>query len=193
MKLIVGLGNPGDIYLDSRHNIGFSVVKALAQTYKISFKKDKSTLSLIGKGKIGGENVMLAKPLTFMNLSGIAIRPLLKKYKIDLNDLLVVADDLDLEFGRQKIRPSGSSAGHRGLDSIIENLGSHQFARLRVGIGRPDANIEASGYVLSQFNRKEKAQLKQIMENASDCCKSWVRKGIRETMNIFNARSKNNE
>jgi PTH1 family peptidyl-tRNA hydrolase len=193
MKLIVGLGNPGDIYRDSRHNIGFSVVKALAKARKISLKRDKGTFSLSGRGKIDSQNVIMATPLSFMNLSGAAVKALLKKYKIALRDILIVADDLDLEFGRLRIRPSGSSAGQRGLVSITESLGTQEFARLRIGIGRPNANMEASDYVLSPFNRKEKAQLKQIIENAADCCKSWITKGITETMNIFNARSRYNE
>jgi len=193
VKLIVGLGNPGDIYVDSRHNIGFSAVKALAKAHKISLKKDSSASSLSGKGKIGGQNVILAIPLTFMNLSGVAVRALLKKYKIDLQSLLVVVDDLDLEFGRQKIRSSGSSAGHRGLDSIIDYLGTQHIARLRIGIGRPKANIDSREYVLSRFSKKEKEQLRNILDNAADCCKAWLTKGITEAMNIFNRRSNNNE
>ena len=193
MKLIVGLGNPGDIYRDSRHNIGFSVIRALAKAFRISLKRDKGAFSLSGKVKIDGRNVIMAMPLSFMNLSGTAVRALLKKYKIALRDTLVVADDLDLEFSRLKIRPSGSSAGHRGLNSITESLGTKEFARLRIGIGRPNADIEVSDYVLSQFNRKQKPQLKQIIENAGNCCKSWAAKGITETMNIFNTRSKYNE
>jgi PTH1 family peptidyl-tRNA hydrolase len=193
MKLIVGLGNPGDIYRETRHNIGFSVVKALAKVCKIPLKRERGSFSLSGKGKLGSQNVIMAIPLSFMNLSGTAVAALLKKYKIASRDFLVVADDLDLEFGRLKIRPSGSSAGHRGLNSITGCLGTQEFARLRIGIGRPGAHIEASDYVLSQFNRREKAQLKQVIENACDCCRSWARNGITETMNLFNVRSRYNE
>jgi len=212
MKLIVGLGNPGRLYIDSRHNIGFAVVKLLAKIYKISLKKEKGSLALSGKVKISGQNVILAMPLTFMNLSGIAIASLLKKYKIDLprsslksqvdskegrglGNLLVVCDDLDLEFGRLKLRPSGSSGGQRGLKSIIDSVGSQRFARLRIGIGRPSASEDtgASEYVLSAFNRKEKDRVRQIIEKAGECCQAWVREGVTETMNIFNARSKRNE
>jgi len=167
VKLIVGLGNPGDIYAGSRHNIGFIAVKALSRLHKISLKKDNSTFSLSGKGKINGEVVILGLPLTFMNLSGITVRALLKKHKVTLDNLFVVCDDLDLEFARIKIKPHGSSGGHRGLDSIIEAVGSDRFARLRIGIGRPHQDTEASGYVLSPFSRKEKEQLEEILDTDS--------------------------
>ena len=186
MKLIVGLGNPGFIYRHCRHNIGFLVVKRLAKLHKISLKKDKKTFSLSGKGKIGDQDVILAMPVTFMNLSGVAVVSLLKKYRIDLDNLLVICDDIDLEFGRLKIKPSGSSGGHRGLKSIINSTGTQEFSRLRMGIGRPLKSIKAAEYVLSAFNRREKTQLREILEMASSCCRSWVRKGITETMNIFN-------
>ena len=188
MKLIVGLGNPGRLYADSRHNIGFSTVKALAKIYKISLKKESGNSSLSGRVKIGGQNVILATPLTFMNLSGIAVSGLLKKYRIDLADLLVVLDDVDLEFGRLKLRPSGSSGGQRGLQSIIDSIGSQGFARLRIGIGRPQQNLQTSQYVLSPFHKKEKEQVGQTIERAAQCCQAWVRKGVTETMNIFNQR-----
>jgi len=200
MKLIVGLGNPGRIYTESRHNIGFSVIKALSKIYKIPLKKN-NTFSLSGKGKLEDENLILALPLTFMNLSGIAVSALIKKYKIDLprpsragrslDNLLVVCDDLDLGFGVIKIRPSGSSGGHRGLGSIIDSLGSQGFPRLRVGIGRPlQARTDAASFVLSPFTKKEKERVKELIENACDCCRVWVKKGITESMNIFNRRSK---
>ena len=129
---------------------------------------------------------MLAMPLTFMNLSGVAVSALVKKYKIDLNDLLIVCDDLDLEFGRLKIKPRGSSAGHRGINSIINSLVSKDFARLRMGIGRPRKSQRTSDYVLSRFNRKEGAQLKNILNAACDCCRTWISQGIDKSMNIFN-------
>jgi PTH1 family peptidyl-tRNA hydrolase len=188
MKLIVGLGNPGFIYRGSRHNIGFSAVKALAGFYKADFKKDRRANSLSAKCRIKTQGVVLSLPLTFMNLSGIAVEALLKEYKVDLDNLLVVCDDLDLEFGRLRIRPGGSSGGHRGLQSIIESLGSGRFARLRVGIGRPGVNIDASRHVLSHFNRQEKAALQGIIARALDCCESWATRGVAESMNTFNRR-----
>lgn len=205
MKLIVGLGNPGRIYIDSRHNIGFSVVRSLSRLYKIPLKKEKGILSLSGRGKIEGQLILLALPLTFMNLSGLAARELVKKYKIDLSDLLVVCDDLDLSFGRLKIRRDGSSAGHRGIKSIIDSLGSKEFCRLRIGIGRPshqlihknikDTNwcggrpqnaIDSADYVLAPFNKKERERVEEIIDNACDALRVWVGRGITEAMNIFN-------
>ncbi len=191
MKLIIGLGNPGRIYTESRHNIGFSVVKALSKVYKIPLKKDNNVFSLSGKGIVEGHVLALALPLTFMNLSGIAVSALIKKYKISLENLLVVCDDLDLGLGAMKIRPCGSSGGHRGLRSIIESLGSEDFARLRLGIGRPaHRNIDMADYVLSSFPRKDKEEVVEIIDVACDCCLTWVTKGITESMNIFNRRSK---
>ena len=189
MKLIVGLGNPGNLYVHSRHNVGFLVVKAIAQAHKILLKKEKGILALSGKGKIEGQNIILAMPLTFMNLSGVAVVGLLKRYKIDPSNLLVACDDLDLSFGRLKIKSSGSSGGHRGLKSIIDSLKMDTFARLRIGIGRP-ALTDVSAYVLSHFSKKEKVTLSELIERASDCCRVWVAKGIYKSMNIFNQRSK---
>lgn len=186
MKLIVGLGNPGKIYINSRHNIGFRVLRALSQFLKIPLKKDSGTFSLSGKGRAGSENIMLAMPLTFMNLSGSAVKALLDKYKIDLDNLLVVCDCLDLEFGRLKIRPRGSSGGHQGLGSIIENIKSDRFSRLRIGIGRPRLKKEVRSFVLSDFSGKQKRQLKEMIKEACDCCNVWVSEGIAKSMNIFN-------
>ncbi|MDD5432803.1 MAG: aminoacyl-tRNA hydrolase [Candidatus Omnitrophica bacterium] len=193
MKLIVGLGNPGDKYADSRHNIGFSAIKSLAKAYKISLKKDFFISSISGKGRIHGEFVALAMPLTFMNLSGNAVKPLLKKYKADISDLLIICDDMDLDIGRIKARPSGTSGGQRGMESIIKSLSTDEFARLRIGIGRPPRQIDPSDYVLSRFQAKEKELISEALEQASQCCLVWVTKGITEAMNNFNKRSKQNE
>jgi PTH1 family peptidyl-tRNA hydrolase len=189
MKLIIGLGNPGRAYLDSRHNIGFLIIKSLAKIYKIPLKRESGTFSLIGRGTIDGQRVTLAMPLTFMNLSGSCVELLLKKYKTLPANLLVICDDLDLELGRLKIRPSGSSGGHRGLQSIMASLGTQDFCRLRVGISRPHKNTAAASYVLSAFTNKEKKQVKEIIARAADCCSVWVTRGIAQSMNIFNKRS----
>lgn len=191
MKLIVGLGNPGKIYADSRHNTGFQVVKALAENCGAHLKKDNAAYSLSGRCRIEGRDVILALPLTFMNLSGLAVAALLKKHKAGPEDLLVVCDDLDLESGRIKIRASGSSAGQKGLKSIIDSLKNRDFCRLRVGIGRPDEDKDAAEYVLSPFTKKEKEELRHTVEEAVECCKSWITHGIAATMNRFNKRSKN--
>ena len=189
MKLIIGLGNPGFLYNNTRHNIGFQVVKNLAKAKHIALKKEKGISALSGKARIDGVETILAMPLTFMNLSGEAVKPLLEKYKAESGDLLVVCDDLDLEFGRLRLRSKGTSAGHRGIDSIIGYLGSNEFSRVRVGIGRPGDKTEAADYVLSHFNKKEKEELASIIENASDCCVSWVSEGLEKSMNIFNKKN----
>jgi len=186
VKLIVGLGNPGLIYSGSRHNIGFEVIKKLASIEKIALRKEKNIRALLGKGKIGGSNIALALPLTFMNLSGEAVKPILKRFKIDLEDLLVVCDDLDLEFGRTKICSKGSSAGHRGIESVADSLDSIAFNRLRIGIGRPKEDSKASDFVLSHFNRTEKKYIPDIIERSVNCCRLWVEEGTDKAMNIFN-------
>ena len=191
MKLIVGLGNPGLIYAGSRHNIGFMVVKALARSLKVVLKKDRQVCALIGKTKCGQHDLVLALPQTFMNLSGVAVKALLKKLKLSPQELLVVCDDLDLELGRIKIRPHGSSAGQRGLASIIEKLGTAEFNRLRFGIDRPRNAEDTSRYVLSGFLRKEKAVVEEAKEDAVACALSWVENGIIMTMDSFNTRSRN--
>jgi PTH1 family peptidyl-tRNA hydrolase len=186
VKLIVGLGNPGILYANTRHNAGFMAVKALARILRCGLKKEKGIPALSGKGKINGEEIILALPLTFMNLSGRAVNALLRKYPLAPEGLLVVADDLDLPLGRLRIRASGSSAGQRGLKSVIEALGSQEFARLRIGIGRPGHKAQAAGYVLSRFNAQEKRALKAVIEKACQCCAAWAKDGIHSAMNEFN-------
>jgi len=189
MKLIVGLGNPGETYLNSRHNLGSLIVRTLSKRSKVSLKKDIRTLSLCGKTALEGQKIILAIPLIFMNISGGAVKALLKKHKLELEDLLVVCDDLDLELGRLKIRPGGSSGGHRGLESIAKAINSQEFARLRLGIGRPAPGVRQADYVLSRFDREEQKQQKVLVEKACDCCEVWVTQGLEKSMNIFNRRS----
>ncbi len=188
MKLIVGLGNPGRSYANTRHNIGSLVIKELAEARGGVFKNDSRVSSLTARLDLAGEAVVLAAPATFMNLSGAAVNLLLKKYSIDdLASLLVVCDDLDLSWGRLKIKPSGSSAGHRGIKSIIEHLNTDKFARLRVGIGRPQQKgHEISDYVLSHFTRQEKKALEEVLQRASLCCQAWIAQGITKCMDMFN-------
>lgn len=190
MKLIIGLGNPGFLYRGTRHNIGFSVVKSLAKSAHIALKKENRIAASSGRGVIEGHEVLIAIPLTFMNLSGTVLAPLLKKYAIQPADILVVVDDLDIELGRLKVRQGGTSGGHRGLESVIQALGMTAVCRLRVGIGRPQGRADASEYVLSGFNRRERETVHEMVEKACACCRSWVAHGIDETMNVFNAKEK---
>lgn len=189
MRLIVGLGNPGRPYIDSRHNIGFSLVRYLARSHKVSFKKEGGIAAFAARIKIGRETAVLVMPLTFMNLSGKAVDALLKKYRLATDKLLVLCDDMDLELGRIKLRGSGSSGGHRGLESIMARLAGRSFDRLRFGIGRPPQGVEPADYVLGAFTKKEKEVLGLSIERAAACCESWINKGRAETMNIFNKRS----
>ncbi|MBI4708191.1 MAG: aminoacyl-tRNA hydrolase [Candidatus Omnitrophica bacterium] len=193
MKLIIGLGNPGDIYQDSRHNIGFSIIRSLCKDCKVSLKKESGINAVSAKIKLANDLCVLALPLTYMNLSGNAVKGLLKRHEIETNDLLVVCDDLDLELGRLKIKPSGSSGGHRGVESVIKSIDTQQFSRLRIGIGRPKAGAEVSEYVLKQFSRKEKATVHEAIEQAKECILIWIEKGATEAMNRFNKRSEENE
>lgn len=190
MKLIVGLGNPGKAYIGSRHNIGFLVISVLSERYGIALKREKdfSARSLSGKGSIAGIEVILLEPLTFMNLSGSAVKSAITRNKVNIEDLLVICDDLDLEVGRIKIRKSGSSGGQRGLQSIIDSLGTNNFNRLRIGIDRPSEGVEPAEYVLSSFTRKEKTVINSVIERACDCIESWGVNGIVKTMDIFNKR-----
>ncbi|MDD5042850.1 MAG: aminoacyl-tRNA hydrolase [Candidatus Omnitrophica bacterium] len=191
MKLIAGLGNPGFSYSGSRHNIGFMVVKDLARYLKTGFKRDRQASSMLAECAFEGTGLVLAMPQTFMNLSGAAVSSLLKRFKLEPRDILVVCDDMDLELGRIRIRAKGSSGGQRGLSSIIERLGRDDFNRLRIGIGRPPRPEDASSYVLAGFPRKEKVLVEQAKEEAVSCCLSWIKEGIIVTMDSFNTRSKN--
>jgi PTH1 family peptidyl-tRNA hydrolase len=187
MKLIVGLGNPGIWYAHSRHNIGSSIIKGLAHEYACALKKDSSVSATSAKTDIEGQAVIMAVPLTYMNLSGNAVLALVRKYQVAGADLLVVCDDIDLEFGRLKIKSGGSSGGQRGLKSIIDALKSQEFARLRVGIGRPSSREKVvCDYVLSSFSRAEKKHLDAVTAQAIACCTMWVCDGIDASMNVFN-------
>jgi len=186
MKLVVGLGNPGKVYSASRHNAGFMAVKALAQKHNVTLKRGFLSSSLTAKINLNDEQVILAQPLSFMNLSGSAVKPLLKKYKLGLSDLLVICDDMDLEFGRLKLRPDGSSGGHKGLDSINKSLASNEYCRLRIGVGRPHERIDPADYVLAPFRKSELKEVGGIIDAAASCVESWITQGLSETMNNYN-------
>jgi PTH1 family peptidyl-tRNA hydrolase len=185
VKLIVGLGNPGNVYKNTRHNVGFRVARAIAAAHKVEFKKGLGTFALQAKVRLGDVAVVVALPMTFMNLSGKAVKALLKHHALTTDDLLVVYDDLDLAFGKIRIRPEGSSAGHKGIASIIEALGSNQFARLRLGIGRPAGGADVSEYVLAPFSKEEKREMEEIIERACACCEAWVTEGIKASRETF--------
>jgi PTH1 family peptidyl-tRNA hydrolase len=185
MKIIVGLGNPGKKYEWTRHNIGFQVIDHLSQKWGIRVEREKWN-GLVGEGQIYGEKVVLLKPLTYMNLSGESVRPAVDWLKADLDDLLVVYDDMDLPTGKLRLRLKGSSGGHNGMKSIIQHLGSDQFKRIRMGIGRPQNNMSIPDYVLSPFNPEEKPLVDQMIEKATEAIECWIKETFLIAMNQFN-------
>jgi PTH1 family peptidyl-tRNA hydrolase len=182
LKLVVGLGNPGRKYDGTRHNVGFDVVDLLAGRHRLEWESAPAD-ALIAKWRPA--SVLLAKPMTFMNLSGHAIGELLRFYKIDLADVFVVVDDANLELGRLRARPSGSAGGHNGLKSIIEALGTEEFARLRVGVGRGDAR-DLADHVLARFDPDERTDVAEAAGRAADAAELFVTEGIAPVMNRFN-------
>jgi len=187
---IVGLGNPGIKYAETRHNIGFILIDHLAGIFQISLAAKKWD-SLIGKGYIGERQVLLAKPLTYMNRSGLAVAQILSFHKIPPHDLLVVHDDMDTPLGRIKIVRSGGSGGHNGVDSIIETLGTREFPRLKIGIGRPLPQQKPEHYVLEPFSFEERIILKETLKKAAKASEAIARQGIEEAMNLFNIKEVN--
>lgn len=183
--LIVGLGNPGAEYRHNRHNVGFMVVDALAELAKIPIRR-VSFRALVGKGALEGESVILAKPQTFMNKSGEAVAPLLRFYKIPVEHLLVIHDDLDLPLGTLRLRPSGGTGGQKGMESIVAKLGTRDFARLRVGIGRPPGRMDPSDYVLHDFDPPQVEMLPEILHHAVQAVRMFIKEGIEQAMNDFN-------
>lgn len=178
MYVIVGLGNPGNRYRYTRHNIGFMVLEKLARDFEIDLKQ-KSFDALWGKGKINGADVLLAMPQTYMNLSGTAVRQLVAFFKADINNLIVFHDDLDLTFGNIRLKKGGGNAGHKGLASITENLGSSDFIRVRLGIGRPSDKCRIEGYVLEPFNSDEELSLlPEIIQTAAEAGTEIVLSGL---------------
>jgi len=189
VKLIVGLGNPGRSYARHRHNIGFMALNHFARTEGIKFDKKKG-LARIGTGKAADNEVVLARPQTFMNESGQSLSRLVKKFDIDLNDLIVIHDDLDLPLAKIRISHGSSSGGHKGINSIIQELGSQDFIRIRVGIGRPDkpeiSEDDVIAYVLSDFSPKEKRAIDKIIPNVSEAILCLLTEGSTPAMNKFN-------
>ena len=188
MKIIVGLGNPGTEYRMSRHNIGFQVVDRLAQINHISIRTRRFR-SFYGTGRINSEQVILAKPLTFMNRSGEAVKKATDFFHLGMEDLVVVHDDLDLPFGRLRFKRRGGDGGHQGVRSIIDRMGGNNFLRLKVGVGRPPEGLDSADYVLEVFNRTEQSLLDQILPLAAECLKVMLLEGLEKAMNEFQKRS----
>ena len=188
MKLIVGLGNPGRGYASNRHNVGFICLNHFARTQGIRFDK-KQAQARIGVGEVAGSRLVVARPQTYMNLSGQSVSRLVKRFNINLNNLLVIHDDLDLPLGKIRIRQGGSSGGHKGVDSIITCLGSQGFLRLRVGIGRPaiaESEDDIIAYVLSDFTPEEKQTMARVIPRVSEAILCLITEGVVAAMNKYN-------
>jgi len=190
LRLIIGLGNPGLRYQYTRHNIGFLVIDKLASDYNISVSM-KGFDACFGKGKIGDIPVLLAKPQTFMNISGVSAKKLIDYFKIDLEDLIIVHDDIDLPFETIRLKEGGGHAGHKGLISIIDHLGDMEFIRVRIGIGKPPDRSMVEKYVLEPFTEDEMKLLPRIAAAASDALTMIISSGIQAAMNHYNERIPN--
>lgn len=184
MKLIVGLGNPGQEYKSTRHNVGFMVVEELARQLKVHKQKYIHN-GVVARAQFHGETLLIAKPLTFMNLSGKAVQQIVKANRVTQSELMVVMDDLDLEPGVIRLRARGGSGGHKGLQSIIDSLGTQDFPRLRVGIGRPPAE-DVIDWVLTRFGPDEEELVKPAINKAVEALKLWLVLGVEKAMNQYN-------
>ena len=190
MKLIVGLGNPGKEFTLSRHNIGFLVINRLARTNGIALKKRKFK-SRWGIGEILGHTVILAKPYTFMNVSGEAVKRFQEEFELESQQLIVIQDDLDLDFGRIKIKKKGGNGGHKGIRSIMDVIGGDVFTRVKVGIGKPQPDMDVSDYVLQPFDERQVNSLNDVILKAQAAVEMLLEAGIQAAMNRFNPGSNN--
>lgn len=188
--LIVGLGNPGSQYAETRHNAGFMAIDKVADSFSVLVEKSKFN-ALYGRGRIENVDVILAKPMAFMNKSGYPVQQIAGYFKISCQDILVIHDDIDLAFGRLQIKEKGGSGGHKGIKSIIEVLGRDDFARIRIGISRENFRDMSgvSNYVLSRFSSDERLILPKIITRTKDAVVTILSKGIKEGMNIFNKKT----
>ncbi|WP_224249681.1 aminoacyl-tRNA hydrolase [Hyalangium gracile] len=191
MKLICGLGNPGREYERHRHNIGFMVVEALLPRARAELNQEKFQ-ARVGQGSLGSERILFVEPQTYMNLSGRSLAEAARFYKVAVEDILVIHDELDLPFGRLQLKAGGGTGGHNGLKSSVQSLGADGFIRLRFGIGKPEgpnAKERVAGYVLSGFDDGERRQLEEFIGRAADMAETWAREGLATAMNRFNRKA----
>jgi PTH1 family peptidyl-tRNA hydrolase len=184
-KLIVGLGNPGNEYEGTRHNVGFNLIDLLSQSYRIKVTKS-SGKALLGDGDVLGRRVYLLKPQTFMNLSGEALSAFLRQKPLSAVDILVVTDDIHLALGRLRIRVTGSDGGHNGLKSVAAHLGTRDYPRLRIGVGEPNEPSHQVDYVLGRFSRAELKTVEESLDRAAAAVDTWITEGPEAAMNNFN-------
>lgn len=190
MYIIVGLGNPGREYQNTRHNIGFQVIDAIAEKNNISVK-EKKYKALIGKGVVAGQKVLLVKPQTYMNLSGESVREIIDYYKIDeKEELIVISDDISLDVGQIRIRKKGSAGGHNGLKNIILHLGHDQFERIKMGVGEKPQGYDLADYVLGHFTQMEQEILQDSIARASQAVETIMTEGVDQAMNRYNQKNK---
>lgn len=187
MQMLVGLGNPGSKYRSTRHNLGFQVADALAQELSIPVDRNKFD-ALFGKGAYAGGKIVMAKPQAYMNNSGPPVARLAAFFRIECDDMVVIHDDIDLAFGRIKIKKKGGSGGHNGLKSLVDALGSDNFTRVRIGIGRPEPGRSVTGHVLSRFSEIERKYMDSLITGARDAVLMILRNGTKLAMNHFNAK-----
>lgn len=186
--LIVGLGNPGAQYSDTRHNAGFLLVEKLAAQWRSDWANEKKFAARVAKVERKSKRLLLCQPQTFMNLSGESVGAMVKFYQLPVSRIIVAVDDADLPFGEIRLRPSGSSGGHHGLESIEQHLASREFARLRIGIGRKDSVRQIAGYVLGKFDVAEREMLEKVLKRASDQIECWLDEGLPKAMSLFNGK-----
>lgn len=185
MFLVVGLGNPGNEYKKTRHNVGFMVIDKLADKLNIDLSKKKFDAEF-GEGRFGTEKIILAKPQTYMNLSGVSVSQILDFYKIDTDDLIVIYDDIDIEPGKIRVKPNGSAGTHNGMRNIVQMLATEAFPRIRVGTGKPAGNIDLASYVLGNFNDEEIDVINKAVGNAAEAVCKIVESDVKTAMNEFN-------
>ncbi len=186
LHLIVGLGNPGAEYVQTRHNAGFLLVEKLASRWRMDWTVERKFTARVARGETHGKRVLLCQPQTFMNLSGESVGEITGFYRLPIARLVVAVDDADLPFGEIRLRPGGSSGGHHGLESIEQHLGSREFARLRIGIGRRDGARQITGHVLGKFEAAESGLLENILERAASQMECWLDAGLQKAMSQFN-------
>lgn len=187
MFLIVGLGNPGVEYAATRHNIGFDMITYLSDKYNIPVNSREGK-ALVGKGILAGEKVMLAQPQTYMNLSGESVRALMDYYKIDIEDLLVIYDDISLDVGQIRMRGKGSAGGHNGIKSIIQHTGTQEFARIKIGVGQKPEGGDLVKHVLGRFPREEDGMFRDVFALAEEGLLAWLQEDMKSAMNKVNGR-----
>ena len=187
MKLIVGLGNPGKDYVHTRHNVGFETLDRLGEDLGIPINKVKDQ-GLYGQGNYQGEKIFLLKPQTYMNASGRAVGQFVSYFKIDIEDVLVLVDDIDIAFGEVRIKPKGSAGTHNGMKSIISSLGSQDFPRIKIGVGKKHPGEDLAKFILARFSKEDQVLIDKTMDRVKDACLDILKNGISHSMNHYNGK-----